>query len=84
MTIEIERVVKKGKRYRYERLQSRRFIPLALLNVVVGIWCALAFPGAWKLLTVLSVSAVIICVVRFVKDNKVTMPDWARRFEDLE
>lgn len=73
----IKRVVKFGKYYRFQQLEGKRFIVLAIFNAGMGIW-NLSSPGLHRLLSLLSLAAVILSIIALIKANIVTMPDWAK------
>ena len=76
--VPIRKVVKCGRYCRFEHLKGKRFVVLALFNATMGVWCLLVAPFPWKLLVILSLSAVVLSIVRLIKDNFITMPDWAK------
>lgn len=84
MTTNIKRVIRFGRHYRFEHLEGKRFIVLALFNAAMMAWCLLEVPAPWKLLAILSLAGIILSIVRLIKDNIVTMPDWAKDVWDDE
>lgn len=76
--VPIQKVVKFGRCFRHEHLEGKRFVVLALVNAGMGAWCLLVAQFPWKLLAILSLSAAILSIVRFIRDNFITIPDWAK------
>lgn len=80
----IKRVVRFGRHYRFEHLEGKRFIGVALANAAMAAWGLIYIPFPLKLLPFVNVAAVVVALIMLIKANIVTMPDWAKDVWDAE
>ena len=78
MITNIKRVVRFGRYYRFEHLEGKRFIVIALINAVMATWGLMVMSFPLNLLAIVNVAAVIVALIMFIRENIVTMPDWAK------